>query len=235
LSLLVILCIYEYCVLANIRWLVLPFFVRQNIRVITFIEIKEFFQTLLYFGNNILYYYLFLLFINKKVMNITKLNFTDKEYSSLVNSYLKILIYAVNIDNSIDRKEISVLFSLFTRTEIEWDNSFFIKLNYFKKLHSLNSDFIHIDEWHFDYLRVLELENLIFYEWEKSLHLILSYLSKHKKDKLSFNDKMEKLDNYLEIIKEIIESKRKQLWDNYVEVFYFWILFYVEIIAMQTW
>jgi hypothetical protein len=52
-------------------------------------------------------------------MNITKLNFTDKEYSSLVNSYLKILIYAVNIDNSIDRKEISVLFSLFTRTEIE--------------------------------------------------------------------------------------------------------------------
>ena len=25
------------------------------------------------------------------------------------------------------------------------------------------------------------------------------------------------------------------MWDNYVEVFYFWILFYVEIIAMQTW
>lgn len=165
-------------------------------------------------------------------MNITKLNFTDKEFKELVNSYLKILIWTIDIDWNIDKKEVRLLFSLLTRVDLEDDHSYLSKLNYYKKHHSLKNKILTIDD-DSDYLRVLDLENIIFYEWEKWLHLILSKLS--KKSMLNFDDKMRKLEKYLWILKKIIEDKREILWDNYINLFYFWIYFYSELIAKQAW
>lgn len=165
-------------------------------------------------------------------MNITKLNFTDKEFKELVNSYLKILIWTIDIDWNIDKKEVRLLFSLLTRVDLEDDHNYLSKLNYYKKHHSLKNKVLTIDD-DSDYLRVLDLENIIFYEWEKGLHLILSKLS--KKSMLDFDDKMKKLEKYLWIIKKIIEDKREILWDNYIELFYFGIYFYSELIAKQAW
>ena len=165
-------------------------------------------------------------------MNITTLNFSDKEFKELVNSYLKLLIWIIDIDWNIDKKEVRLLFSLLTRVDLEDDNSYLSKLNYYKKHHSLKNKILTIDE-DSDYLRVLDLENIIFYEWEKGLHLILSKLS--KKSMLDFDDKMKKLEKYLWSIKKIIEDKREILWDNYIDLLYFWIYFYSELIAKQAW
>jgi hypothetical protein len=166
-------------------------------------------------------------------MNITKLNFSDKDFIKLVNSYLKILIWMIDIDWNIDKKEVRLLFSLLTRIDIEDDNSYISKLNYYEKHHSLKNKILTSLDEESDYLRVLDLENIIFYEWEKWLHLILSKLS--KKSKLDFEDKMKKLEKYLWNIKEIIESKKDILWENYINLFYFWIYFYSELIAKQDW
>ena len=168
-------------------------------------------------------------------MNITKLNLSDKDFKELVNSYLKILIYAVKIDWSIDNKEIKIIFSLLTRVDIEDDNKNLWKLNFFNKLHSFKNKVLSIDSEHFDYLRVLDLENIIFYEWEKSLHLMLSNFSKYDSISIDFEKMIKKTEKYLKNIKSIIEAKRKILWDDYIKIFYYWIYFYSKIIAKQSW
>jgi len=166
-------------------------------------------------------------------MNITKLNFSDKNYKELINSYIKILIYAINIDWDINKKEVKILFSLFTRIDIEDQNEDLWKINFFHKSNTYDSKNLSIDDKHFEYLRVLDLENIIFYEWEKSLHLIISSLSKiNKKD---FSKKMEKLENYLISIKKIIELKKKDLGEDYIKIFYYWIYFYSKVICEQAW
>lgn len=63
-------------------------------------------------------------------MNITKLNFSDKEFHTLVNSYLKIILFSVIIDNNIDKKELKTLFSLFTRVDLDNENITLEKFNY---------------------------------------------------------------------------------------------------------
>ena len=56
-------------------------------------------------------------------MNITQLNFSDEELSTLVNSYIKVLILAISIDWKINKKEVKVLLSLLTKVNIDSDNT----------------------------------------------------------------------------------------------------------------
>jgi len=166
-------------------------------------------------------------------MNITRLNFTDEDFKKLVDSYLKILMYAISIDNNIHKKEVNILLSLLTKVDLWNDNLALSKLNYFHNFQSLKKNLLNIDKSHFDYVKVLDLENIIFWEAEKSLHLILSKLS--KKIDISFEEKMIKLEKYLNNIKNIIESKREVLWEEYLNIFYYWIYFYSKLIAEQVW
>ncbi len=168
-------------------------------------------------------------------MNITKLNLSDESFQELVNCYLKILIYAVKIDGSINEKEVKIIFSLLTRVDIEDDNKSLWKLNFFNKKYSFKNKVLSIDDEYFNYLRVFDLENIIFYEWEKSLHLILSNFSKSDSISIDYDKMLKKLEKYLENIKNIIESKRKILWDDYIKIFYYWIYFYSKVITKQSW
>ncbi len=166
-------------------------------------------------------------------MNITKLNFSDKEFHTLVNSYLKIILFSVIIDNNIDKKELKTLFSLFTRVDLDNENITLEKFNYIWDIYFWKSNIINLNEAHFDYIRVLTLENIIFYEWEKSLSHVIQYLEKN--NNLSYEDKMKQLKNNLLELKAVIDSKKDLLWDIYVNMFYFWLYFYVELIAKQAW
>jgi hypothetical protein len=58
---------------------------------------------------------------------------------------------------------VRVLFSLLTRIDLEDDHNYLSKLNYYKKHHNFENKILTIDE-DLDYLRVLDLENIIFYE-----------------------------------------------------------------------
>lgn len=166
-------------------------------------------------------------------MNITKLNYTDRDFKLLVNSYLKIIIFSVIIDGDIDKKELKTLFTLFTRVDLDSDNVALEKFNYIWDIFFWKKNLLDIDNWHFDYIRVLTLENIIFYEWEKSVTSLFDYLD--EKNKLSFEEKMEELKKNLSTLKRLIDKKTKDLWKVYIKIFYYWLYYYVELIAKQAW
>ena len=165
-------------------------------------------------------------------MKIKKLKFFDNDFKLLVNAYLKVLIYSIIIDWNLNKKELKVLFSLLTRVDVDNDNFSLWKINYIPEDY-LEPNILNIENWHFDYIRVLSLENMIFYEWEKSLPYIFQYLE--KKNKLSFEEKMEVLDKNLKDLNKIMNLKLNVLWKEYIKLFNYWLYFYVELIAKQAW
>jgi len=166
-------------------------------------------------------------------MNITKLNYTDRDFKLLINSYLKIIIFSVIIDWDIDKKELKTLFTLFTKVDIDSDNVALEKFNYIWDIYFWKNNLLDIDSWHFEYVRVLALENIIFYEWEKSITSLFDYLN--EKNKLTFEEKMDELEKNLLILKKIIDKRIGILWKVYVKIFYYWLYYYVELIAKQAW
>lgn len=166
-------------------------------------------------------------------MNITQLNFSDEELSTLVNSYIKVLILAISIDWKINKKEVKVLLSLLTKVNIDSDNIKLKEFNIFNENRHFKNNLLNLENDFFEYIRIFAIENIIFFEWEKAIHLILSSLS--KKEKLTFEEKIKKLEIYLENIKKIIESKKELLWEDEIKIFYYSLYFYCEVIAKQVW
>ena len=124
-------------------------------------------------------------------MNITQLNFSDEELSTLVNSYIKVLILAISIDWKINKKEVKVLLSLLTKVNIDSDNIKLKEFNIFNENRHFKNNLLNLENDFFEYIRIFAIENIIFFEWEKAIHLILSSLS--KKEKLTFEEKIKKL------------------------------------------
>jgi len=151
----------------------------------------------------------------------------------LVNSYLKILLFSIIIDGSIDIKEVKALFSLFTRVDMDNENIVLEKFNFLWEKKLWKNKSIDFETTHFDYVRVLTLENIIFYEWEKSLAYLFEYLE--RKNTLSFEEKMEELDKHLLNLKTIIDQKANILWRSYIKLFYYGLYYYVEVITKQAW
>jgi hypothetical protein len=167
-----------------------------------------------------------------KDWNITQLNFSNNEYKKLISSYWKILILAAQIDGDVNEKEIDTILSLIVRTPLKIeDRNFFRKINHI----DIESENI-INKYRIknNYLQVFELENIIFFEIERNMiEFIKALTNKELIDRLT-EEKIDDLKNQLKNIKEILESKKELIWEDYIQAFYEGLYDYVEKITKMV-
>jgi hypothetical protein len=167
-----------------------------------------------------------------KDWNITQLNLSNNEYKKLISSYWKILILAAQIDGDVNEKEIDTILSLIVRTPLKIeDRNFFRKINHI----DIESENI-INKYRIknNYLQVFELENIIFFEIERNMiEFIKALTNKELIDRLT-EEKIDDLKNQLKNIKEILESKKELIWEDYIQAFYEGLYDYVEKITKMV-
>lgn len=162
---------------------------------------------------------------NMKNRNITQLNFSNDELRTLCSHYGRILSIITKIDEVAHSKEVDFVLSLITRTNLEWDNNILNKISHSKEERKIDIKWYTINN---DYIRVFELENIIFYELEKNLQAFI----KEIETKESFDLMIQKTNESIDKIKEILFSKKDLTWEKYIHWLFNGLYLYCEKIAL---
>ena len=160
-----------------------------------------------------------------KNRNITQLNLSNSELKDLCSHYWKILSTIAKIDKVSHPKEIDFILSLITGTNLEWCNDRLKQINHHEENRKIDIKWYYINN---DYIRVFELENIIFYELEKNIQTFVKDIEK----KESYDVLIKKVAESVDRIKEILYSKKEIIWDIYINGFFNSLYVYCEKIAL---